>query len=116
VPGAVDEQLEPVVAGDERVLVVVRAVDDAVAGSHLVRVTVLPGEAGSAEDEVDLFGGAVRMGRRGQLPGRDADPVDPDGPRPGGIAEPLPLGVHLALGVLPPRHVVPMCEPHGGRL
>ncbi len=47
---AEDEEVEPVGAGDEGVLVVVRPVDHAVAGAHLVHLTVLPGESRAGQD------------------------------------------------------------------
>src|SRR5581483_2969368 len=70
---SVDEVLEPVGAGDERVLEVVRDLHHAVARAHLVHVAVLPEEARAGEDVVDLLGRAVRMRRRGQLSRRDED-------------------------------------------
>ena len=72
---AEDEEVEPVGAGDERVLEVVGALDHAVAGTHLVHLAVLPGEAGAAEHVVDLLRGAVRVRRRRQPARRDADAV-----------------------------------------
>ncbi len=75
---AEDEVLEPVGPGDERVLHLVRPVDDAVERPHLVHVAVLPREARAGEDEVELLGGAVRVGRSRQLARRDADAVHAD--------------------------------------
>ena len=75
---AEDEELEPVRPGDERVLHLVRAVDDAVERPHLVHVSVLPREPGAGEDEVELLRRAVRVGRRRQLARLDADTVHAD--------------------------------------
>ena len=71
----VDEVLEPVGACAKRVLELVRAVDDAVAGAYLVRGLVLPREAGAAEDEEQLLRRAVRVRRRRQHPRLHADAV-----------------------------------------
>ena len=51
----------------EGVLHLVGPVDHEVAGAHLVHGLVLPRQTGAAEDEVQLFGRAVRVRRRGQL-------------------------------------------------
>ena len=91
-------KLEPVGAGDEGVLVMVGALDDAVARTDLVHLAVLPGEPGAGEDVVDLLRGAVRVRRRRELSRRDAHAVDADLPRPGRAAEHLPGRIHLALG------------------
>src|SRR5205823_13493700 len=56
---SVDEVVESVGARHERVLQLVRALHDAVARTNLVHLLVLPHEAGSAEDVVQLFRGAV---------------------------------------------------------
>jgi hypothetical protein len=112
VPRPEDEEIEAVRAGDERVLQLVGALDDAVARADLVDDVVLPGKASSAEDVVDLLGGAVRVWRRRQLPRRDTNAVDADAFRAGGVAEPLPGHIHLALGTVVLLDVVPVREAH----
>jgi hypothetical protein len=107
-----DEVLEAVGPGDECVLHLVRVVDDAIERPHLVHLSVLPGEARPREDEVELLGRAVRVRRRRQLPGRDADAVDADASRTGRISEPLPRRVHLALGATMALDVVPVRDGH----
>src|SRR5262249_26110241 len=92
-----DEILETFGPGDERVLGLVGAVDDTVERTDLVPLAVLPRQTRAGEDEEDLLGGAVRVRRRRQLPGRDPDAVDADALRARGVAEALPDGVHLAL-------------------
>src|SRR5436305_3375748 len=72
---AEDEVLEPVGSRNERVLVVVGAVDDAVARPDLMDVAVLPREAGAGEHEEELLRRAVRVRRRRQHPRRDAHAV-----------------------------------------
>ena len=52
------------------------------------------------------------MGRGRQLARRDAHAVQPDALRAGGIAEPLPGGVHLALGAAIGLDVVPVRDSH----
>ena len=58
------EEVEPVRPRDERMLVVARALDDAVEGPYLVHSAVLPGEPRAGEDEEELLGRAVRVRRR----------------------------------------------------
>ena len=113
VAGAEHQAVEPVGAGDERVLHLVGAVDHAVAGPHLVHLLVLPGQTGAAQHVVDLLGRAVGVGRGGQPAGSDPHPVDADADRAGRLAELLPGGVHLALGGAMPLDVVPVHDPHG---
>src|SRR5581483_6982151 len=98
VPRPEDEVLEPFRPGDERVLEVVGRVDDAIVRPNLVHLAVLPREPGAAEDEEVLLRRAVRVGRSREHARLDADAVDADALRPGGVAEPLPGRVHLALG------------------
>src|SRR6478672_820557 len=109
---AEDEVLEAVGPGDERVLHLVRPVDDAVEGPHLVHVAVLPGESRSGKDEEELLRGPVRMGRGRQLAGSDADTVDADALGAGSAAEPLPLRVHLPLGRAMELDLVPVRDGH----
>ena len=109
---AEDEELEPVGAGDERVLHLVRAVDDAVERPHLVHVSVLPREPGAGEDEVELLRRAVRVRRGRQLARLDADAVHADAARPRCVAEPLPGRVHLALRAAVRLDLVPVRDPH----
>ena len=116
VPRAEDDVLEPVRPRDERVLELGRAMDDAVAGAHLVDLLVLPVEPRAREHVVDLLRRAVRVRRGRQLPGRDAHEVDADALRAGGLPEPLPGGVHLALCAAVRLDVVPVREAHGGNL
>ena len=106
------EVLEPVLARDERVLVLVRAVDHAVARSYLVHVPVLPREPRAGEHEEDLLGGRVRVWRRRQHPGLDAHAVHADGPRPGRMAESLPRRIHLSLRAAEGVDLVPVRERH----
>src|SRR5205823_1560819 len=75
---AEDEVLEPIWPRDECVLHLIRAVDDAVEWSHLVHTAGLPCEPRAGEDEKQLLGRAVRVGRRRQPAGSDADAVDAD--------------------------------------
>ena len=111
-PGAEDEVVEAFRPRDERVLELVGAVDDAIAGPDLVHLLVLPREPGAREHVVDLLGGAVRVGRRRQLPRRDANPVEADALRPGRVAEPLPRRIHLALRPMMQLDLVPVSESH----
>ena len=112
VAGAEDEVVEPVGAGDERVLVVVGSVDHAVAGPDLVHVAVLPGEPRPFEDVEDLLGCAVRMRWGRELSRGDAHTVEADGPCARRAAEPLPGRVHLALGAVLPFDLVPVGDSH----
>ena len=109
---AESEVLEPLLARDERVLVLVGAVDHTVARSYLVDVPVLPGEPRAGEHEEDLLGGRVRVGRRRQHPGRDAHTVHADGSCSGDVAEPLPRCVHLSLRAAEAFDLVPVRERH----
>src|SRR5581483_4977637 len=102
------EILEPFRPGDEGVLVLIGAMDDAVARLHLVHLAVLPGEPGAGEHVVELFGRAVRVRGRRQLARRDANAVQADALRACCVAEALPFGVHLALCVAVPRDIVPV--------
>ena len=96
-PRPVDQDLEPVRAAAQRVLLVIREVDDAVTGPQLVDLLVLPGEARAAEHEDDLLRGAVRVGR-GREPSRvDPNSADAESRAADGVAEPLPARRHLAL-------------------
>ena len=112
--GAEDEVVEPVGAGDEGVLVVVCAVDHAVAGPDLVHVAVLPGEPRACEHVEDLLRGAVRVRRCRELSRRDAHAVQADRAGARSAAEPLPGRVHLALGAVVALDVVPVGDPHSG--
>ena len=109
---AEDEVLEAVRAGDEGVLVLVGAVDDAVARTYLVHLLVLPCEPRAGEHEVQLLGRAVRVRRRRQLARRDPDAVDADTARSCRVAEPLPARVHRALRAPVPLHVIPVRDRH----
>jgi hypothetical protein len=84
-PPAEREHVEAVVAGAERVLLVARAMDDAVRRPDLVDLVVLPREPGAAEDVEDLLVLDVR--RRRPAAGIDFDAVDGDADRAGGGAE-----------------------------
>ncbi len=110
------EVVEPFRAGDERVLVLVGAVDDTVARPYLVHLLVLPREPRAAEHEVQLLRCAMRVRRRRQPAGRDAHAVQADVLRAGGAAEELPRRVHLALRAMVLLDVVPMRGPHAGSL
>src|SRR5205814_955498 len=61
---AVGEVVEAGRPGPERVRLRTRAVDDAVAGSDLVRLPVLPGQAASSQEEEDLLVGSLDVRRR----------------------------------------------------
>lgn len=113
--GAEDEELEPLRARDERVLELVRALDDAVAGAYLVHLVVLPEQARTSQHEVDLLGRAVRMGRGGQLSRRDADAVHTYALRARRGAEHLPRRVHRPLGATVLLDVVPVRDSHAGK-
>jgi len=93
---AEDEQVESLRSGAERVLVVVRDLDDRVPRADLADLLVLPGETGAVEDEVDLLRACVPVRRRRQLAGVDADTVDAHASRACGVAEPLPRRSHRA--------------------
>ena len=56
------------------------------------------------------------MGRGRQLPGRDADAVEADSLRAGGVPEALPGRVHLALRAPVLLDVVPVRQSHAGNL
>ena len=106
----VDQHLEPVRTAAQRVLLVVREVDDAVPRPELVDLLVLPGETGAAEHEHDLLRGAVRVGR-GRQPSRvDQDAVDSDPGAADRVAETLPARRHLALLGPARLDLVPMRE------
>ena len=112
VPRAEHEELEPVGTCDERVLEVVGRLDHAVARPHLVHIAVLPREAGAGEHEVDLLRRPMRVRRGRELARGDFDAVQPDPDRAGRLAERLPHGVHLAVGVPALVDVVPVREAH----
>ena len=118
-PRAEDEVLEPVRPGDEGVLVVVCAVDHAVARPHLVHLAVLPGEPGAFEDVEDLSDAPCECGGVGSFPGATPHAVQAHRARPGGVAEPLPGRVHLALGAMVPfdasQWAIPMEGTYGPR-
>ena len=78
-------------------LLAIGEMDDAVPGPQLVDLLVLPGEARPAEDEDDLLGGSVRVGRSRQPARIDPDAIDADADAADRIAEPLPARSHLAL-------------------
>ena len=109
---AEDEVLESLGPGDERVLHLVRPVDDAVERAHLVHLAVLPGEPRAGENEVELLGRAVRVWRRRQLARLDADTVHPNGARTRGGAEPLPRRVHFTFGRAEGLDLVPVSDGH----
>src|SRR5579885_1927387 len=109
---AVDQHVEALLSGAQRVLLVVGDVDDAVAGADLVHLAVLPGEPVAAQDVDDLLGDAVRVRRRRQPARVDAHPVHADADRARGVSQALPLGGHLAL-LQPVRlDVVPVGDSH----
>ena len=116
VPGAEDEVIEPVRAGHEGVLELVGPMDDAVARAYLVHLLVLPREPGAREHEEDLLRGAVGVRRCRQLARGHLDPVHADALRTGGLPEPLPSGVHLALHASVGLDVVPVRDSHGRNL
>ena len=77
------EHVEPVGPGLQRVRVLERKMDEAVARAHLVadRVALalpLHGDARAAEDVEDLLLGAFEMERRRPHPGIDLDALDAD--------------------------------------
>src|ERR671936_849050 len=73
------QHLQPFLAGDERVCLLARQMDQTVAGADLVRLALLPRQPGAAEDVGDLLllALAVRWGR--PLAWKDLDAVDADG-------------------------------------
>jgi hypothetical protein len=93
VPVAEGDDVQPVVAGEQRVPFTAGEVDDAVAFADLVHAHVargaelLPGPAASAEDVEDLLFRALDV--RGGRPaaGIDLDPVDAEPGRAGGSGE-----------------------------
>lgn len=109
---SVDEVVETVRTRDERVLVLVRAMDDAVERAHLVHFAVLPREARASEHEEDLLRCAVGVRRSRQLPRRDAHAVDADADGTCRGAEPLPRRVHLAFRPVMRLDVIPMHNRH----
>src|SRR4051794_4109217 len=115
-PRAVDQELETVGTGDERVLEVVGGLDDAIERADLVHLAVLPGEAGAGEDEVNLLRRAVRVRRGRQLAGCDSHAVDADARGARSATEHLPHGVHLALRRAALLDVVPVRQAHAVRL
>src|SRR5581483_7666705 len=95
---------------------VVGDVDDAVAGANLVHLAVLPGEPVAAEHVDDLLGEAVRVRRRRQPAGIDADAVDADAHGARRVAETLPFRGHLALLEPVRLDLVPVGDPHAWTL
>src|SRR5438067_2408395 len=87
----VENDEEPLLAGDEGVGLPAGQVDDTVARSDLVRLALLPREAGPAEDLGDLLLLTLAVHRRRALPRQDLDAVDADRHRAGGGAEIRPV-------------------------
>src|SRR5919197_1561341 len=86
-PHAEREHIEALVAGDERVRLLAREMDEAVTGTDLVRLALLPRQPGAAEDPEDLLLFALRVNRRRAFAAQDLDAVDADGHRSRGLSE-----------------------------
>jgi hypothetical protein len=86
---------EAVGPGAQRVRLRLGQVDEAVAGPHLVRRAVLPGEARAREHEEDLLLRPFDVRRRRPLPGIDVDQLHADAASTGGSAQvpPAPADV-----------------------
>src|SRR5205085_9668126 len=77
-----------------------------------VRTAVLPRETRPAEDEEDLLGRPVDVGRRRPQPRLEADPLEAHADRSGRTAEVAPCAADVA-GVTPLRlDIVPVRDPH----
>ena len=102
------QHVQGLVAGDERVRARVRAVDEAVARAHVVRLSRPPREAAAREHVEDLLLGAVVVCRRRPPARLDADPAQSDGDRAGSAAEILPERIDVAAldRVTRGRHVI----------
>ena len=98
VPRAEDEVVEPVRAGDEA-CARARWRAGSTQSPDGPRAPARPARRARSPPSTqnDLLRRAVRVGRRRQLPRRDAHAVHADVLRAGGRAETLPGGVHLAL-------------------
>ena len=111
-PGPEDDVLEPVGPALERVLEVVRDLDDRVAGTDLADRLVLPEEARAREHERDLLREPVRVRRRREASGLDKHTVESDSLRTGRVAQLLPGRGHRALLATVALDVVPVHRPH----
>ena len=102
------QHVEPGGTGSERVRLLLRYMDEAVAFGDLVDLPILPRDAGSSEHEKDLLLSAFDVRRRRPLAGVDLDPLEPDAPRAGGRAQISPGAGQMA-GFTPDRlHLVPV--------
>src|SRR5256886_4006933 len=110
------DHVETVVAGADRVLLVQIPVDDAVAGTNLVRVVVEQRQSGTGEDIEDLLRLTVDVGRRRLLAGCELDPARAGARGPGGHAEIGPGAGHLASLVAPLLDLVQVRDTHAGTL
>ncbi len=110
-PLAERQDVDPVVASLQRMGVLERQVDDAVARTHVVpeRVLALPldGDARSREDVEDLLLSALEVERRRPHAGIDLDALHADGPRrlP---RQAVPGAGDVAAFAAPGAHVVPV--------
>ena len=106
------EHVHRLVARDQRVRTAAREVHQAVAGTHLVRLPRAPRQAAAGQDVEDLLLGTVIVRRGGPGAGLEAQAVEPDRDRAGGVPEVLPERVDVAVrgGVALRGRVVPVCE------
>src|SRR5215208_2792932 len=88
------------------------SVDDAVAGADPVRLTVQPGEAGTAEHVEDLLRVAVHVWRRRHFAGGELDAVCAGAPAASGRAERGPRAGHLAAVPTTLFDLVPVRDSH----
>src|SRR5436190_4722897 len=116
VPLAEREHLEAAVTGAEGMRLAPRRVHEAVAGTHLVGLAVLPREPRPGEDEEDLLVGAVDVRRRRDLAGAELDAVHADAARAGGAAEVAPGAAERRARRTPGLDLVPVRERHAGTI
>ena len=107
-PRPVDQDLEPLRTTSQRVLLVVGEMDDTIARPDLVHLLVLPRQARAAEDEHDLLGRAVRVGRSREPPDSIRTRLTPMPTQPTASPEALPARGHLALLAAVGLDVVPV--------
>ena len=111
-PLAEGKDVEPVRPGDQRVVLLGDAVDDRVAGAHLVRLPALPREPGAGEDVEDLLLVELDVHGRGAAARVELQASDADLLRPGGVAEVDAVELHRAAAEVARLDVVPVRDAH----
>ena len=104
------EHLEHLVAGDERVRPLGRAMDEDVTGADLVQDVVLPAESRARQHEEDLLLVDVHVQRHRPAAGGDPVTAQADVARARGGGQPLALAAQIAVLVRRPRNVVDVTE------